>query len=149
MSKAPELTVIEGGDSIKQPDWDLIYNEADEIEQAREYWNEIVGELKQVGTLAQVNAAAIERMVDLRLIYDQARRVVVDKGFIIYPHKKNPRAIARISPHWGVMLDANSALERAEGELGLSPRRRGAVTKVDKKTRTKQAADAYLSQVPK
>ena len=142
------MHAIEGGGQIVvEPDWALTYTSDDDQAAARAHWRSIVAELKQAGTLAEVNGAQIGRAVDMRIVYDLARREVAERGPVSKPKRGNPRAIARLSPYWQAMREAASDLDRIEAELGLSPRRRGAAGKVDRKARAKQAADEFLRPV--
>lgn len=139
------MNVIDGGNgSIEEPDWSQIYSDVLELDAARKHWAEIIRELRASDTLAPVNGQAIERVVNFRLIYARALQHVAEHGFVIPPKRGSKTAIARSSPYWVIMREAASDLDRMEAELGLSPRRRGAVTKVDRKARARVAADDYL-----
>lgn len=139
------MNIIEGGNRVvMEPDWALIYSDPDEQGAAADAWRMIERELNEQGTLALVNSAAMERWVSFRLIFDKAAKQVAEKGAVIPPKRGSKTAIARPSPYFKVMQDTAAILDRAEAELGLSPRRRGGATKIDRKQRHKQAADAYL-----
>ncbi len=137
------MNVIHGGDGVQEPDWSQTYSDPLDTAKAQEEWRILVIALRDAGTLAPENAGQMERCVDFRIMYAKAKQAVADKGMVLMPKKSSPRSIARINPHWDAMKDAASALDRIEGELGLPPRRRGAVTKVDRKARAKVAADEF------
>ena len=142
------MNVIEGGGQIvAEPEWAMIYSTEDAVAAARGHWRSIVRELQAAGTLAEVNGSQIGRAVDLRIVYERARNHVAEHGAVIPPKRGNARAISRVSPHWQAMREAASDLDRIEAELGLSPRRRGSATKVDKKGRARAAADEFLRPV--
>ncbi len=142
------MNVIEGGgQTVIEPDWSLTYSSEDDQAAARAHWRSVVAELTAAGTLAEVNGAQIGRAVDMRIVYDLARREVAEHGPVIKPKRGNPKSIARLSPHWQAMREAAADLDRIEAELGLSPRRRAQAGKVDRKARAKAAADEFLRPV--
>lgn len=142
------MNLIEGGSQVVQePDWQAAYSDVLDLEYARASWVELVRALSEAGTLAPENARMMERCVDFRIQYEKAKRQVAENGMVIPPKRGSKTAIARPSPYWTAMREAASDLDRIEGELGLPPRRRGSVTKVDRKARARQAADAYLRPV--
>lgn len=142
------MNVIEGGNqTVIEPDWQSVYSDVLDLEFARSSWAELVRALNDAGTLAAENARMMERCIDFRIQYEKAKRQVAEKGMVIPPKRGSKTAIARPSPYWIAMREAASDLDRIEGELGLAPRRRGSVTKVDRKQRARQAADAYLRPV--
>lgn len=132
---------------VKEPEWALTYSDADDQANAHEYWRLTMTELREQGTLSSINGAAVERLVVMRIVFDKASRHVAEHGAVTAPNPKLRRAIFRQSPHYQVMMQTATAIERAEAELGLSPRRRGSTTKVDRKQRQQQAADAYIRKV--
>jgi phage terminase small subunit len=83
------------------------------------------------------------------VIYDRCSREVAENGAVLKPKRGNPKAIARLSPHFQAMREAASDAAALEAELGLSPRRRSAAAKVVKKARAARASDAYLRPVAK
>lgn len=138
------MEIIEGGPGLAEPDWSQTYDDALDVVAARAHWSEIVRELREAGTLAAVNGSAVMRAVDFRIAYEKARREVAARGMVIPAKRGSKTSIARPSPYWSAMREAASDLDRMEAELGLSPRRRGAVTKVDRKSRARAAADEFL-----
>lgn len=139
-----EIATIGGTNGANEPDWTQTYSCPDDIAAAQEHWRTVIIELREQGTLSGVNGSAVERLVILRIVFDKAAKQVAENGSVIQPKARNNRSIARQSPYFQVMMQTAAAVERAEAELGLSPRRRGSTTKVDRKERQKQAADAYL-----
>lgn len=142
------MQAIEGGNQIApEPDWAMTYSDPIDLVMAREHWQQIERALREAGTLAPENAAMMARCVNFRIQYEKAHREVADKGMVIPPKRGSKTAIARPSPWWTAMREAASDLDRIEGELGLPPRRRGSVTKIDRKARARMAADEYLKPV--
>jgi len=140
------MNVIEGtGAVVVEPDWTSLFNDELEIAAAAEYWRVIATELRERGLLAPVNGHSIQRLVCAYLMHDRMYRHVAENGVVTKPRRGNAKAIARISPHFTAMREAMADANALEAELGLSPRRRGSVTKVERKQRQERAADAYRS----
>lgn len=142
------MNVIEGtGAIVIEPDWTKLFD--DEIEQAaaKEHWRIITTELKDRQLLAAANGHSIQRLVCAYLMFDRMYREVAESGVVTKPRRGNSKAIARISPYFTAMREAGSDAGALEAELGISPRRRGSVTKVDRKQSRSRAADAYTSRV--
>lgn len=137
------------GEIVAEPHWRLLLTDDIEISAASDYWRLVVTELRDRGTLAPANRHAVQRLVLAYLTFDRASREVAEHGAVTKPRRGNTKAIARISPHFTAMREAGSDAATLEAELGLSPRRRGAVTKVERQTRATRAADTYLRAVPK
>lgn len=144
------MEAIEGtGQIAVEPDWSLLLSDPLEVETARHHWQRITIEMRERETLAASTGHSIQRLVLAYLIYDRSARVVAEQGAVTKPKRGNPKAIARISPYFTAMREAASDAAALEAELGLSPRRRGGVTKVDRKNRKRSAAAAYLKSVEK
>jgi hypothetical protein len=79
-------------------------------------------------------------------MFDRMYREVAENGVVTKPRRGNSKAIARISPYFTALREAGSDADRIEAELGISPRRRGSVTKVERKQRKERASDGYLSK---
>lgn len=140
------MNVIEGSGSIVvEPDWQSLLDDELEIAAAREHWRVITNELRDSQTLAPANRHSIQRLICAYLMFDRMYREVAEAGVVMKPKRGNPKAIARISPYFTAMREAGSDAERLEAELGISPRRRGSVTKVERRQRRERAADAYRS----
>jgi len=141
------MNVIEGtGAVVVEPDWTKLFD--DEIEQAaaKEHWRIVTTELRDRQLLAAANGHSIQRLVCSYLMFDRMYREVAETGVVMKPRRGNTKAIARISPYFTAMREAGSDAATLEAELGISPRRRGAVTKVDRKQAKARAADAYTSR---
>jgi P27 family predicted phage terminase small subunit len=141
------MNVIEGsGAIVVEPDWTSLFNDDLEIVAAAEYWRLITTELRDRGLLAPVNGHSIQRLVCAYLMHDRMYRHVAENGVVTKPRRGNSKAIARISPHFTAMREAMSDANVLEAELGLSPRRRGSVTKAERKQRKERASDGYLGK---
>lgn len=139
------MNVIEGtGDIVPEPDWEALFSDVLEIEHAREHWRRITTELKDRSLMSPGNAHALQRLVVAYVVYDRSLRIVAEQGAVTKPKRGNPKAIARTSPHFSVMREMASDAATLEAEFGLSPRRRSAATKAEKKSSRTRAADAYL-----
>lgn len=141
------MNVIEGtGAIVAEPDWTSLFNDELEIATASEYWRIVTTELRDRGLLAPVNGHAVQRLVCAYLMHDRMYRQVAENGVVLKPRRGNSKAIARISPYFTAMREAMSDANALEAELGLSPRRRGSVTKVERKQRKERASDGYLGK---
>ena len=78
------------------------------------------------------------------LVLDRCSLNVAACGLVIEPKADNPKAIARLSIHYQAMREAEKTAERLEGQLGLTPGKRGKVGKVNKPKERSAGADAYL-----
>jgi P27 family predicted phage terminase small subunit len=143
------LAVETTGSLVPEPNWANILTDELEREAATEYWRLITTEMRERNTLAPANRHAIQRLVLAYLNYDRSAREVVEHGAMTKPKRGNSRAIARLSPHFTAMREMGSDAATLEAELGLSPRRRAAVSKVERKTAAARAADSYLAPVRK
>lgn len=142
------MQVIEGGCGVPdEPDWSMVFSDTLDQERATTHWSRVIRELELAGTLAVVNGHQVERLVMLRVVHDRAARIVGDEGAVKPPRRGNPKAIARINPHFDVMRQAASDCDRIEAELGLSPRRRGSATPVQRGRRRGSARDEFLKPV--
>ena len=136
------LTSISGGDGTPpEPDWGSTYSDPLDVALARETWGEVVREMRDAGTLAVVNGHAIMRLCNFRIIYERAAREAAEHGAVI---KARKTGVLQYSPHWIVTRQADEAMRAIEAELGISPLRRGKVTKAGRKRDTARPADQYL-----
>lgn len=143
-----DVQMIDGDSQIvEEPDWTATYSDPLDVSAAQAHWRELVRALTEAQTLAPENAAMMARCVNFRIVFEAARNVVAEKGIVIQPRRTGRASYARLSPYWTAMREAAADLDRIEGELGLPPRRRGAVTKIDRKARKRAAADEYLRTV--
>lgn len=142
------MNAIDGtGAVIPEPNWRMLLSDELEVEAASEYWRVLTTELRERDLLAPANRHAVQRLVLSYLAYDRCSREVAEHGAVTKPKRGNPKAISRLSPHFTAMREAGSDAAALEAELGIAPRRRGGVTKVQRKTRTARASDAYLKRV--
>lgn len=140
------MNVIEGSGSIVvEPDWESLFSDVLDIEAAKEYWRVITTELRDRQLLAPANAHAIQRLICAYLMFDRMYREVAENGVVIKPRRGNTKAIARISPYFSALREAGVDATNIEAELGISPRRRGSVTKAERKQRKERASDGYIS----
>lgn len=141
------MNVIEGtGAVVVEPDWESLFSDVLEIAAAREHWRIITTELKDRQLLAAANGHSVQRLVCAYLMFDRMYREVAENGVVSKPRRGNTKAIARVSPYFTAMREAGSDAAALEAELGISPRRRGSVTKAERKQRRERASDAYLGK---
>ena len=139
------MNLVEGtGDVCPEPHWRLLLTDDMEIEAAGEHWRRITTEMRERATLSPTNGHAVQRLVLAYVLYDRCSREVAEHGAVAKPKRGNTKAIARISPHFTAMRETASDAAALEAELGLSPRRRNAASKVERKARTTRASDSYL-----
>jgi P27 family predicted phage terminase small subunit len=133
---------------IVEPDWSRLLPEAPERSAASEHWRRIAGEMNELEILSLANGHALQRLVLAYLVYDRCSKSVAVDGLVTEPSKDNPKSIARLSIHYKAMREAENTAERLEGQLGLTPGKRGRVGKVAKRRERKAGADAFLDQPP-
>lgn len=139
------MDVIEGtGSVVAEPDWESLFSDVLEIAAAREHWRIITTELKERQLLAAANGHSVQRLVCAYLMFDRMYREVAENGVVTKPRRGNSKAIARVSPYFTAMREAGSDAAALEGELGISPRRRGSVTKAERKQRKDRPSDAFI-----
>lgn len=144
------MNVVPGtGDIAPEPHWRMLLTDDLEVEAASEHWRRIATEMRERQTLSPSNAHAIQRLVLAYTIYDRCSREVAEHGAVTKPKRGNPKAISRLSPHFTAMRESANDAATLEAELGLSPRRRAAATKVERKARSARASDSYLTPVAK
>lgn len=134
------------GEIIAEPDWETLFSDVLEISAAQEHWRVITTELKGRQLLSPANSHAVQRLVCAYLMHDRMYREVAENGVVIKPRRGNSKAIARISPYYTAMREAKSDALALEAELGITPRRRGSVTKVEKPRGGRRAADEFLAK---
>ncbi len=105
-----------------EPDWPLLITDGLEIQAARQHWHVITDELQLAGRWTPANAHAVKRLVLARLAYDRAARIVAETGPIV-PSPKT--GVPQYSLHYVAMNAAADQALQLEGELLLSPRKRG------------------------
>ncbi|MDQ1081434.1 P27 family phage terminase small subunit [Pseudoroseomonas cervicalis] len=142
------LGVIAGpGMDIEEPLWELLIPDRPDglsaplREVAHREWVRVTAELRETQTLAAVNRHAVQRLVLAYVRYDAAAAMVMRDGAVV----ESPRTKVPQLNLWQVeMRQADSDATGAEMELCLSPRRRSAAGKVQRKVKRATAADTYL-----
>ncbi|MDE8654782.1 P27 family phage terminase small subunit [Novosphingobium album (ex Liu et al. 2023)] len=131
-------------DGVPEPKWATLLKDRGERAAAKAHWKRVTDEMRERETLSPSNGHAVQRLVLAYIIYDRCSAQVADGGVISEPAKDNPKAIARLSVFYQAMREAENTAERLENQLGLTPQRRGKVSKVTKKRERSAGADAYL-----
>jgi phage terminase small subunit len=129
---------------ILEPDWARMLPERAEQSAASEHWQRNAGEMNEQQTLSPSNGHALQRLVLAYLVYDRCSLEVAVGGLVTEPSADNPKAIARLSIHYKAMREAEKTAEGLEGQLGLTPGKRGRVGKVTRKRERKAGADTFL-----
>ena len=139
------LQGIAGGEGVpSEPDWSLIYKGADDVAAAHEDWGVVVREMQESGTITMANGHAIRRLVEFRIQYERAGRIVARQGTIV-PAKRT--RVPQINPYWVIMRQADEALKVLEAELGIAPVRRARAAKVKREKKIERPSDRYLKPV--
>lgn len=151
---AADLIVFEGGGegpAIPEPDWQALipYPAAEDAEfsatharqLAAEHWARVTDAMRAAGTLGAENVHQVQRLVLAYVRYDQAASEVARSGAVT----KAPKTKVPMLSVWvSVLKGASEEASTIEAELGLTPRRRGAVTKVQTRKKKARAADGYM-----
>ncbi|MDF2797652.1 MAG: hypothetical protein K0R85_396 [Devosia sp.] len=138
------ITPIDGGDGMPpEPDWTQTYSDELDLALASETWGEITREMKAAGTVAVANGHAIQRLVNFRIIYEHSARDAAENGAVIRAPKTG---VPQYNPHWIVSRQADDAMRALEGELGISPLRRGRVSKAAPRQRKARPSDEWLAR---
>lgn len=139
-----EVIEIQGGDGIPpEPNWRTVFGRAVDREAAAGYWRDIVSELRSTDKLAVANAHSIKRLAVAYVMYDRSAKEVARSG----PVMKAPKTkVPTYNPWWTTMSNADSQAAALEKALCISPRDRGAGSRVEKKARRSTGADRYLKQ---
>src|SRR3954471_7546656 len=143
------------GSEIEEPDWELLIpdqawtgddfeSNAKWRERAHREWLRIVAALREAGTLAPENRHQMQRLAVAYVRYDRATAKAFKMGMVL-PSPKTSTPMVNL---WQVeMRQADSDATTAEMELGIPPRRRGAVTKTKRAEKVSRASDKYLKPV--
>jgi P27 family predicted phage terminase small subunit len=143
----PLLETIQGGDgSPAEPDWTAVFTDILDIQAAREQWRIVVRELHESQALTVANGHTIRRLVEFRVIYERAVRDMAETGAVM---KAKRSRVPQVNPNWPIMRQASEHISSLEAELCLTPRRRAAAGRVQRKAKVVRPADAYLKSVPK
>lgn len=145
------ITAFPGGAAdIEEPDWALLIPDQgrkrdDRNAKWREYahreWLRVVAALREAGTLAPENRHQVQRLVVAYVRYDRAAARAFSLGVVLGA----PRTGTPMVNLWQVeMRQADSDATTAEMELGIPPRRRGAVTKAKRAEKVERSSDRYI-----
>jgi P27 family predicted phage terminase small subunit len=129
---------------ILEPHWARLLPEKDERAVASEHWRRVAGEMDQQQILSASNGHALQRLVMAYLVYDRCSKAVAVDGLVTAKNPDNPKSIERLSIYYKAMREAENTAERLEGQLGLTPGKRGRVGKVTKQRERRAGADAFL-----
>lgn len=141
-----------GGADLEEPDWAILIPDkgksaAGNNDKWRDYahreWLRATAALRENGTLANENRHQIQRLVIAYVRYDRVAAEFFRLGLIT---KSSRTQVPMINICHSEMRAADDDATKAEMELGIPPRRRGAVTKSQRKQRTGAASDTYLGQ---
>lgn len=143
-AKKPPALTRETIGGILEPDWARLLPDRSEQEAASEHWRRVAGEMDQEQILSASNGHALQRLVMAYLVYDRCSLAVAADGLVTGKNPENPKSIERLSIHYKAMREAENTAERLEGQLGLTPGKRGKVGKVTKQRERRAGADNYL-----
>lgn len=135
------------GGLVVEPDWKLFFSDEIEIAAAEAHWRRISTEMRERDTLSPTNGHAMQRLVEAYILHDRSFREVAENGAVTKPKRGNPKAIARLSPHFHAMRELGSEAGGLEAELGISPRRRSSATKVQRRQKKQSPSANYLKPV--
>ncbi len=140
---------------IDEPDWELLIPNKGRAKSgdnsrwralaARE-WRDVVGALRVAGTLARENRHQLQRLILAYVRYDRAVAEMFKLGG---PVTKSKTGVPMLSQWQVEMRQADSDATVAEAELGIPPRRRGAVTKASRPQKAATKASLYLVDAKK
>lgn len=139
-----------GGADIEEPDWSALIpdkgrGKAGDNSSWREYahreWVRLIGALRAAGTLAAENRHQMQRLVIAYVRYDQTCAERFRLGLVT---KAARSGVAQMNVAQTEMRQADADATTAEMELGIPPRRRGAVKKAERVQRKSAPADRYL-----
>jgi P27 family predicted phage terminase small subunit len=138
------------GRDIDEPRWDALIPDSQELhggdhavwrEYAHREWMRVTAELREAGTLAPSNRHQIQRLVIAYVRYDRAVADVFRLGLIAAAPRSE---VAMMNIMQSEMRQADADATTAEMELGITPRRRGAVTKAKRAEKTSRASDRFI-----
>lgn len=124
-----------------EPDWSSIFGDELDIIAAHDYWDTIIAEMQEVGTLSLALAHSIKSLVEFMIQYNRAAQHVAELG----PLLKGKRAkIGQWNPYWTVMRQASQMVSILESSLGIAPTSRKRAAPTGKTNGQKRKADAYI-----
>lgn len=129
---------------VLEPDWARMLPDKSEQEAASEHWRRVAQEMLDREILSASNGHALQRLVLAYLVYDRCSRAVAVDGLVTAKSPDNPKSIERLSIYYKAMREAENTAERLEGQLGLTPGRRGRVGKVTRRRERRTGADEFL-----
>ncbi len=136
-----EIVGLPGGDGVPpEPNWRTIFGRAPDREAAAGYWRDIISELKAPEKLAVANAHSIKRLAVAYVMYDRSAKVVARSGPVMRAPKTK---VPTYNPWWTTMSNADSQAAALEKSLCITPRERGAGTKVQRAAK-RQTGGGYL-----
>lgn len=139
------FATLPGGDgNPPEPDWTTLYKDDIDLKIARDLWRSICSEMREAQTLAVSNGPAIKRLVAFNIEFERQVRSVAEDGAVRAAKRTK---VPQVHPSWTVMKQAAEAAGALEAELGISPRRRSAVAKVQRKAKRATAADEFLKPI--
>ncbi|MHA6690586.1 P27 family phage terminase small subunit [Devosia sp. A449] len=138
--------VEDTGSIVPEPDWESLFSDVLEVSAAAEHWRRVTTELRDRGLMAPGNAHALQRLVVSYILYDRSLREVAERGAVLKPKRGSKTAITRTSPHFAAMREMASDAAILEAEFGLSPRRRSAATKAERKKTVVRASDEFTGK---
>jgi P27 family predicted phage terminase small subunit len=147
------LHVLDGvAHEVDEPIWETLIPNAGKAQRgnnqvwrdiAGREWRRLVSALRSAGTLAPENRHQMQRLVLAYVRYDRASAEVFKAGG---PITKSKTGVPMLNQWQVEMRQADSDATTAEMELGIPPRRRGAVAKAKLKQPTRSKADEYLGK---
>lgn len=139
-----DVITLDGGDGVPpEPNWRSIFGRAADREAASGYWRGVLGEMRGNDMLAVANAHSIKRLVVAYVTFDISAREVLKSGPVM---KAKRTGVPTYNPWWTTMSNAASQAQALEKELCVSPRERGAGTKVVKKAARVTGSARFLKQ---
>ncbi len=136
-----EIVGLPGGDGVPpEPNWRTIFGRAPDREAAAGYWRDIISELKATEKLAVANAHSIKRLAVAYVMYDRSAKEVARSGPVMRAPKTK---VPTYNPWWTTMSNADSQAAALEKSLCITPRERGAGTKVQRAAK-RQTGGGYL-----
>jgi P27 family predicted phage terminase small subunit len=125
------LDVIEGGDGMPlEPDWSLLFSDANELTTAHEHWSTVVTTMRSAETLTVANGHAIKRLVLAQVVFDRACVAIARDGAV-----RRVKGVDRRNPQWMLARQSAEMAANIEAELGLPPSRRHRVGKAPRRCR--------------
>lgn len=137
-----EVITIEGGDGVPpEPNWRGIFGRAADRTAAAEYWRMLISEIRAAEKLAVANSHSIKRLVVAYVTFDISAKEVLKTGPVM---KAKKTGVPTYNPWWTTMSNAASQAQALEKELCVSPRERGAGSKVEKRAPRATGSSRYL-----